>query len=194
MKVAKVAKVAKVDNSKEIGKDVTSVKGITPKANNKRRAPSTESGSESESEDPYVYQTNCYFACFYPDTVIAKVLEIASKNPTYAAFTGPTAQVTSGSSCLFISTNSDIEGDATLGFVSSASLTVESNEFEYPNDAWVDINIAQLEKIERKYAADINLVTLFYELVVREFKKQKIPLTGLYCGWRTISCSWELPE
>ncbi len=140
----------------------------------------------------YTYQSNCYFGVFYPIDYVDIVFETLSKHSKFAGLATDEAEAFIGADklVLFASTNSDIDGDSTLGFVASDDMTFGGPDQIRPEDCSVRLEPVEMEKREAKYADSVKAITDIYQILLVEFKKRKI--TGLYHGWNSLTCTWDL--
>jgi hypothetical protein len=147
---------------------------------------------ESSSSRDYVYQLNAYFGVFYPAEKIPTVLDLCAKHPEYKDLgCGDNELITKDKKILFVSTNSDIEGECTMGFIAIDDLTIGGADEACAEDTYLNLEPADMDAAELKHKDSVSFLTGLYEFLVREFKKNKIPLSKLWYGWRVVSCVWD---
>lgn len=146
----------------------------------------------SSASSNFTYQQNAYFGIFYPGDLISTVLDLCKTNPRFADLGNDDAEVTIGDDLLFASTNSDMEGACSVGFIAVDEMTYEGPDKENPEDTWVDLEPADMEKRETNNKKAVNAITDIYEFLIKEFKIRKIPVNKLYIGWRSVTCTWDL--
>lgn len=141
----------------------------------------------------YTYQANIYFGIFYPDSLIGTVLDIAKVTKHFTGLAGDDAEAVIGKNTVLIaSTNSDVA--ATMGFIASDDMTVEGPDCDDPRETSVNLEPAELEKLENNYKEAVDSLQNFYNILVKAFKSKKLPVNDLYFGWRTVNCTWDLED
>ncbi len=140
----------------------------------------------------YTYQLNAYFGIFYPAYLIDDVLGICSREPKYAKIAGPNAEMTIGKYSYFASTNSD--NACSRGFIAVDEMTIEGEDTNEPEHSFLSLEPVKMENLESKHNKAVTVITDLYQILVREFKKNNLPVNQLYAGWQVISCEWDLSE
>lgn len=146
-----------------------------------------EHASSCDSCASFTYQMTAFFGIFYPAQEVDSVKAICKTDPRYKKLASSDAEMPVGRTLLFASTNSDIEDQATVGFIAVDDMTFEGPEYSSAEQVELSIEPAELEKRERKYKKEIKyLVDLHRELT------KKLPDVKMKLGWKVLSCAWNL--
>lgn len=140
----------------------------------------------------YTHQLNAYFGVFYPAELIDDVLAIIHTHADFAPLAEDSAEVSIGNVMLFASTNSDNPETVTMGFIAADDMTFGGDDAI--EGAFVQLEPSEMDKRETKYIGAVNLITDIYDLLVREFKRKRLPTDKLYQGWNVVSCTWSLDD
>ncbi len=137
------------------------------------------------------YELNAYFGIFYPDQLIDTVLGICAENARFAPLANDDVAELSvdKTSTLIVSTNSD--SDCSIGFIAVDEMTIGSKSFRFPGYADLNIEPAEMEKLELKHATGTNALTDLYDILVAEFKTRGLSVKKLHIGWKVMDCVWD---
>lgn len=145
-----------------------------------------------EAPIQYTYQLNAYFGIFYPDELISTVLDIFSEHKQYAQIATDDAEITIRKNLLIASTNSDKEESCSVGFIAVDDMTFGGPDNDNPEYCSMPLDCNEMEKRELKYKDACNIIADMYALLVKEFKKLRLPTNKLYHGWKVVQCTWNL--
>lgn len=143
--------------------------------------------------DTYDYQLNSHFGVFFPFDFVANVERMVRADPRWAGLTSEDSEVIINGHVISFGVNSDIKGESSLGMVFADDMTETGPCADSLSGAYINSEPSEKIKIEKTNPKAIDAVTEFHTFLVREFKKKKLPLDEVYCGWRTVACTY-LPE
>lgn len=145
----------------------------------------------SDNNSEFIYQLNGYFGIHYNHKFIDAVLDVAGRDARFAGLNSDSAMARIDKFHLFASTNSDEEDRATRGLIFVDEMTIGGPDVDEPEDGFLALEPAEMEKREKRCEKAVNAITDLYELIVRDFKAKKISLGGIHLGWMVLACTWD---
>lgn len=135
-----------------------------------------------------VYQTNYYYAITYPIIDSTRILDTCKTYPGFEGFgiEPASADIKVGRKTYeaFAGTDSDFDGESTVGFIAIEGFSIEGDERDAPYGASCVVNPDDMIKAEKKYDGAITILEDLHKKLTKDLK------TELAFGWISVSHTW----
>lgn len=140
----------------------------------------------------YVYVPSLYWGIHFDIDLFETVKKVATATKKYVDLGNDRREIDDKKNIYIRSTNSDKDGAATRGFIFVDEMTQEGEEFDFPEDAFIPFEAANLLKSEKQNPAAMEFITNLYNLIITQLKKDGVDYTDkIFLGWCSVVCTWD---